>query len=86
MVMMSMLGGLGTVAGPVIGATIIYWLRDIVWANLGDYHLMAQGVVLITLVLFVPNGITGLFDRKSALMSLLSGKSSTQKEAYHRTH
>ena len=33
LVMMTMLGGLGTVAGPVIGAAIIYWLRDVVWAN-----------------------------------------------------
>jgi branched-chain amino acid transport system permease protein len=66
MVMMSMLGGLGTVAGPVIGATIMYWLRDIVWANLEDYHLMAQGLLLITIVLFVPNGITGFFGDKSA--------------------
>ncbi len=81
MVMMSMLGGLGTVAGPVMGATIIYWLRDIVWANLGDYHLMAQGLVLIGLILFVPNGITGLFDRKSKLGALFAGKSSAQKQA-----
>ena len=65
MVMMSMLGGLGTVAGPVMGAAIIYTLRDIVWAHLGDYHLMAQGILLIMLVLFVPNGITGFFDKKS---------------------
>ncbi|MFQ5577515.1 MAG: branched-chain amino acid ABC transporter permease [Anaerolineae bacterium] len=66
MVMMSMLGGLGTVAGPVIGATVIYWLRDIVWANLQDYHLMAQGILLIIIVLFVPNGVTGLIGDKTA--------------------
>jgi len=83
MVMMSMLGGLGTVAGPVMGATIIYWLRDIVWANLGDYHLMAQGILLIVLILFVPNGITGLFDRKSALGRLFAGNSSAEKKATH---
>lgn len=66
MIMMSMLGGLGTIAGPVIGAAVIYWLRDIVWANLEDYHLMAQGIILITIVMFVPNGIIGLLGDKSA--------------------
>lgn len=75
MVMMSMLGGLGTVAGPVIGAAIIYWLRDVVWANLGDFHLMAQGVLLIILVLFVPNGIVGLLgDKSGASLPRIIGK------------
>ena len=42
LVMMTMLGGLGTVAGPVIGATVIYWLRDILWANFQPWLLMAS--------------------------------------------
>ncbi len=66
-VMMSMLGGLGTVAGPVIGASAIYWLRDVLWANLEQYHLTAQGLLLILIVLFVPEGIMGtLFGDRSA--------------------
>ncbi len=59
MVMMVMLGGLGTVAGPVIGATVLYWLRDILWANLLQFHLIAQGIILILIVLFLPEGIVG---------------------------
>jgi branched-chain amino acid transport system permease protein len=59
MVMMVMLGGLGTVAGPVVGATALYWLRDILWANLLQFHLIAQGIILILIVLFVPEGIVG---------------------------
>lgn len=59
LVMMVMLGGLGTVAGPVIGATLIYWLRDVLWANLLQFHLIAQGIILILIVLFVPEGIVG---------------------------
>jgi len=61
MVMMAMLGGLGTVAGPVIGASLIYWLRDVVWANFLQYHLIVQGLLLILIVLFVPEGILGTF-------------------------
>jgi branched-chain amino acid transport system permease protein len=57
-----MLGGLGTVAGPVIGAATIYWLRDIVWANFLQYHLVVQGVLLILIVLFMPEGILGTLD------------------------
>ena len=62
MVMMTMLGGLGTVAGPVIGSVALYVLRDIVWANFLLWHQIIEGVLLIILVLFVPDGIMGVFD------------------------
>ena len=63
-IMGTMLGGLGTVAGPVVGPVALYWLREVLWANLLDYHLVAQGVLLILIVLFLPRGIAGLFDRR----------------------
>lgn len=63
--MMTMLGGLGTVAGPAIGAVLIYWLRDILWANFLQYHLIIEGILLIIVVLFVPQGIIGTFGDHS---------------------
>ncbi|HFE67585.1 MAG TPA: branched-chain amino acid ABC transporter permease [Chloroflexi bacterium] len=65
MVLSTLLGGLGTVTGPVLGATLIYWLRDIVWANFLQYHLIVQGVILILIVLFLPEGVLGSFDPNS---------------------
>lgn len=59
LVIITMLGGLGTVAGPVVGAVTLYWMRDVVWANLLQYHLTAEGLLLIMLVLFAPEGIMG---------------------------
>jgi len=70
MVMMSMLGGLGTVAGPVIGSVILYWLRDVVWSNFLLFHQIFEGALLIILVLFVPGGIMGLFDQEDSGTSL----------------
>jgi branched-chain amino acid transport system permease protein len=67
LVMMSMLGGLGTVAGPVLGAANIYFLRDIVWANFIELHLLIQGLLLIIIVLFVPEGMAGTFGDGSAV-------------------
>ena len=76
MVMMSMLGGLGTVWGPPLGATLLYLLQDLIWANLGDVHLLVIGSTMILLVLFLPEGILGtLSDRSgSTLGGLFSGK------------
>ncbi len=62
----TLLGGLGTVVGPVLGTAALYWLREVLWANLLDYHLVTQGVLLILVVLFLPRGIAGVFDRRSA--------------------
>ena len=64
--MMAILGGLGTVAGPVIGAVIIYWLRDVVWANLLQFHLIAEGLLLIFIILLLPKGILGSLGDRSA--------------------
>ncbi len=70
MVMMSMLGGLGTVAGPVIGSALLYWLRDIVWANFLLFHQIFEGILLIIIVLFVPDGIMGIFKTEDSGTSL----------------
>jgi branched-chain amino acid transport system permease protein len=66
MVMMTMLGGLGTVAGPVIGAAVIYWLRDVVWSNILLGHQIVEGILLIIIVLAAPEGIMGLLGDRSA--------------------
>lgn len=65
LVMMAMLGGLGTVAGPVVGAATIYWMRDVVWANLAEWHLFAEGMLMILIVLYAPQGIMGKLGDRS---------------------
>ncbi|MBK5268660.1 MAG: branched-chain amino acid ABC transporter permease [Acidimicrobiia bacterium] len=83
LVMMSMLGGLGTVAGPVIGAATIYWMRDVVWANFADYHLLVEGFLLILIVLYTPEGIMGKLGSKNAisLQKLWTRKSPVEEES-----
>jgi len=82
LVMMTMLGGLGTVLGPVIGAATIYWMRDVVWASFLDYHLIVEGALLIIIVLFIPRGIVGIFgDRSSTSLSELWGRSLGKDQA-----
>ena len=64
-IMGTLLGGLGTVIGPILGSVGLYWLREVLWTNLLDYHLIAQGVLLILIVLFLPKGIVGIFDLRA---------------------
>lgn len=66
LVMSTMLGGLGTVAGPIVGTTVLFWLREFIWSNFVDIHLLVQGALLIFIVLFVPEGIMGILKDPSA--------------------
>ena len=84
-VLSTMLGGLGTVAGPVLGATVLYWLREVLWANLLDYHLIVQGILLIVIVLFLPKGIVGLVDRRGiSVTSLWKNRIGRNSGSHHR--
>lgn len=61
-IMMVMLGGLGRPMGPVIGAVLFYYGKTSIWAAVGEGHLLITGVLLITIMLFIPGGILSLFD------------------------
>ena len=57
LVLMVLVGGIGTVAGPVLGAAIFLFLEQFVLASLADVHLAAFGVLLILIVLVEPRGL-----------------------------
>jgi len=63
---MVLLGGMQTLAGPVVGAFTFVWLHDTVARNT-DYWRAMLGAIILLLVLLFPQGIAGfgkqLFDR-----------------------
>jgi len=54
-----MIGGLGTLVGPVIGGAFFTILRDKV-SSYVDWYFIVVGVVLVVIVLFMPRGLVGL--------------------------
>jgi branched-chain amino acid transport system permease protein len=54
-----MIGGLGTLVGPIIGGAFFTILRDEV-SSVVDWYFIVIGVVLIVIVLFMPKGLLGL--------------------------
>ena len=61
---MVLLGGIGTIFGPVIGAVILLTFEEVVWRNFLTIHAAALGVIIILLVLFLPNGLLSLVREK----------------------
>jgi len=57
MVIMCVLGGAGTVIGPVIGAVGLQYLSEWLRDNFTEYHTLIFGALIIAAVLLVPMGI-----------------------------
>jgi branched-chain amino acid transport system permease protein len=57
-IFMSVIGGLGSLEGPVIGAVIFFALRSAL-ADLGSLYLIVLGVVAIVTMMFARRGLWG---------------------------
>ena len=66
--LISIIGGMGTVWGPVLGSFLITPLGQYLSGWLGGtymgLHLVIYGLVLIIVVLFIPEGIVSAFSRR----------------------
>ncbi|WP_027480860.1 branched-chain amino acid ABC transporter permease, partial [Deinococcus pimensis] len=58
-------GGVGTLAGPVVGALLVMVVSQALQA-FQDYQLVIFGPLLVLLVLFAPHGLMGLWARLTA--------------------
>jgi len=63
MLFMVVIGGLGTMEGPVIGAVIFFAVQQ-EFASYGAWYLVAIGAVAVTVVLTAPRGLWGLAARR----------------------
>jgi branched-chain amino acid transport system permease protein len=68
MVLMAMLGGRGTLWGPVIGATIFHVTQEVFWTYLLGWQRVAMGVLIVLIVLFFPTGVLGWLRQRGALI------------------
>jgi len=59
MALMSMLGGKGTVVGPIVGAALLYTAQELTWVNFPTAHLIAYGLFIVLVARFMPRGLMG---------------------------
>jgi branched-chain amino acid transport system permease protein len=60
------IGGLGTIEGPIIGVLVFFILQSL-FADYGSWYLMILGLIGIAVMLFAPRGLWGLFSEKTGL-------------------
>ncbi len=59
MVLMVILGGKGTLWGPVIGAVVFHLIKETTWTYMLGWQWVALGVLIIVIVIFFQQGILG---------------------------
>jgi branched-chain amino acid transport system permease protein len=62
-VVMSLVGGVGTLLGPLIGSAVITFVESLV-GSYTERHLIVLGVIFIIFVMFLPDGLCGLAQRR----------------------
>jgi branched-chain amino acid transport system permease protein len=64
LMVMMLVGGLGHYPGSILGAFIVVAGSELM-APLGAYRAVTMGALVVILVLALPNGVMGLFLRRS---------------------
>ena len=63
MIFMVLIGGIGTIEGPIIGA-LIYFFLDLYLSQLGLWYLVILGVLAIVITLYLPRGVWGAIEQR----------------------
>ena len=62
-----LLGGMGTVLGPLVGAVVLSVVNELLWARFPEYYTAIVGALVLLAVLYMPRGIVNLGMKKGWL-------------------
>ena len=65
-IFIAVIGGVGTIEGPVVGALVFFALRELL-ADQGATYLLVLGAVAIAVMLKAPKGLWGMFMEKTGI-------------------
>ena len=74
LVLITLIGGIGTLWGPVLGAAVFYAVQDYLPTSYPTFHLLVYGVLLILILLFEPRGLAGLAGRLWRPLAAAAGR------------
>ncbi len=63
-VVFNVMGGMGTLVGPVAGAAFFFLLRELFSRFFTEYYLIPVGIIFTLMVIFVPQGLLGFLRRR----------------------
>jgi branched-chain amino acid transport system permease protein len=81
--LMTYIGGIGTVHGPVLGAVLYVLLKEYLTVRWVDFHLLIFGGLFIAIVLVLPGGLVQAGERVGLLLA--RGRHLTRRDRSPRT-
>ncbi len=63
-IVFTLFGGAGTLLGPVLGVLILYGIYNAIGISVPQYFQLIYGGLIVSLVLFLPNGLVSLLTRR----------------------
>lgn len=60
----AILGGAGTIVGPILGAFFLELLSEVVWSKFISMHMLVLGFTVVLVVIFLPKGLVSLLQPK----------------------
>jgi len=76
-IVIMLIGGAGSILGPIIGAFIVELFAEVAWSAFLEYHLAVLGIIIIIIVIFVPKGMMGSISDFTKNRKLRAGKKVT---------
>ena len=68
-VLMSFIGGVGTIHGPVLGAVFYVIVKEVLAVQWVEFHLVIFGILFMLVVLFFPGGLVEAWQRAREMFS-----------------
>ena len=81
MILMALLGGKGTLLGPIVGAIVFQLTKELFWTYLLGWQRVALGVLIVAVAVFFPTGIVGLSCARPAEATARAGRGAQAHDA-----
>jgi branched-chain amino acid transport system permease protein len=82
-IIISILGGIGTLIGPILGGVILIFIDQLLWERFLELHTLIYGALLILIVLFLPNGLINYRAKAAGLLEGLRRRKTDVEETRH---
>ena len=76
------LGGMGTLVGPLIGTAIIIFIEDIVSTWFKEAWMLCVGAIYVLCVLYSPEGVAGIIKKISVTWAFTKFINGFRKDVY----
>lgn len=67
LILVAILGGIGTVWGPVIGTLILIPFQELFWMQFPSLHIVVYGAFLVAVIILMPEGLISKLKEKDIL-------------------